>query len=415
MRPVRRSSLIVSSLLIVVMAAAACGGGGGGASPEREPQPTVTADKPSPEPTATSPAATPAPTPVAGGYELVPALPSATFERMVGFAAIPGAADEAVIVTQGGEMWRVSLNDSFSPKEFGDLSDRVIDYRASNESGLLGLAFSPEFGTDGRVYAYYTAGKPNRSVLSRFQVAGDAIDMGSETVLLEVPQPFGNHNGGQIAFGPDGYLYVALGDGGSGGDPEGNGQNLSTLLGAILRLDVSGEGYAVPPDNPFVDTAGARPEIYAYGLRNPWRFSFDRASGDLWAGDVGQNKWEEVDRIVAGANYGWNVMEGFECYDSSDCDTSGLELPRAAYGRGDGCSVTGGYVYRGPSMPELNGWYVYGDYCSGRIWAVDPADDSWPILLTESGLPIASFGEMPDGELLALTFENAVYRLQRSE
>ncbi len=176
---------------------------------------------------------------------------------------------------------------------------------------------------------------------------------------------------------------------------------------------MSGEGYAVPPDNPFVGTPGARPEIYAYGLRNPWRFSFDRATGDLWAGDVGQNRWEEVDRIVAGANYGWNVIEGFECFDSSTCDTSGLEPPRAAYGRDDGCSVTGGYVYRGPSMPELNGWYVYGDFCSGRIWAVNTADDSPPVLLTDTGLPIASFGELPDGQLLVLTFENVIYRLQR--
>jgi glucose/arabinose dehydrogenase len=412
---VARFSWVVSSLLVVIMTAAACGDGGDGASPQAEPQPTVTADKPSPEPTATTPATTPAATPAAGAYEVVEALPSATFERMLGFATIPGAADEAVVVTQGGEIWRVSLSDSFSPKEFGDVSDRVIDYRAENEGGLLGLAFSPDFRLDGRVYLYFTAGDPRRSVLSRFQVVGDVMDVESETVLLEVPQPFGNHNGGQITFGPDGYLYVALGDGGSAGDPEGNGQDLSTLLGSILRLDVSGEDYAVPPDNPFVDTPGARPEIYAYGLRNPWRFSFDRASGDLWAGDVGQNRWEEVDRIAPGANYGWNVMEGFECFEPSDCDTGGLESPRAVYGREDGCSVTGGYVYRGTSMPELNGWYVYGDYCSGKIWAVDTADDSAPVLLADSGLPIASFGELPDGELLVLTFDNAVYQLQRSE
>jgi glucose/arabinose dehydrogenase len=412
-RAVTRSSWIVWSLLIVATVAAACGDGGDGAS--EEPQATVTAEKPLPEPTATPPAPTVAPTPVAGGYELVEALPSAAFERMVEFAAIPAAADEAVIVTQGGEIWRLSLSDSFSPTEFGDLSDRVIDYREENEGGLLGLAFSPDLPSDGRVYVYYTAGEPRRSVLSRFQVVGGAIDPGSEAVLLEVPQPFGNHNGGQIAFGPDGYLYVALGDGGSADDPEGNGQDLSTLLASILRLDVSGEGYAVPPDNPFVDTPGARPEIYAYGLRNPWRFSFDRATGDLWAGDVGQDRWEEVDRIVAGANYGWNVMEGFECFEPSDCDARGLEPPRAAYGREDGCSVTGGYVYRGASMPELNGWYVYGDFCSGKVWAANTADDSAPVLLADSGLSIASFGELPDGELLALTFENAVFRLQRSQ
>jgi glucose/arabinose dehydrogenase len=395
---VTRFSWLIASLLIVVMAAA-CGGGDDGAS--EEPRPTVTADTRSP-----------APTPVAGGYELTPALPPATFEGMLGFATIPGAANEAVIVTQGGVIYKVPLDGSGPATVYGDVSGRLIGDPGSEE-GLLGLAFSPEFPTDGRVYVYYTGGGPRRSVLSRFQVVGGAIDAESEAVLLEVAQPFANHNGGQIGFGPDGYLYVALGDGGSGGDPEGNGQDVSTLLGAILRLDVSGEGYAVPPDNPFVDTPGARPEIYAPGLRNPWRFSFDRATGDLWTGDVGQDRWEEVDRITAGGNYGWNVMEGFECFESSDCERSGLEPPRAAYGRENGCSVTGGYVYRGPSLPELNGWYVYGDFCSGRVWAVNTADDSPPVLLTDSGLPIASFGEMRDGELLALTFENAVYRLQR--
>ena len=260
------------------------------------------------------------------------------------------------------------------------------------------------------MYVYYTAGGPRRSVLSRFQVGSGVIDLGSETVLLEAPQPFGNHNGGQIAFGPDGYLYVALGDGGSSGDPNGNGQNLSTLLGSILRLDVSGAGYTVPPSNPFGS------EIYAYGLRNPWRFSFDRANGDLWTADVGQNRWEEVGRIVAGGNYGWSVMEGFECFEPpSGCDTSDLRLPRAVYGRDLGCSVTGGYVYRGASMPELDGWYVYGDFCSGRIWAVNTIDSSPAVLLADTGLPIASFGELPEGELLVLTFANAVYRLQRSQ
>ncbi len=397
---------ILAALTVAMAAAGACGDGGGGASPE--PRPTVTAGAPSPAATITSPAATP----VAGAYELAPALPAATFERMLGFAPIPGPADEAVFVTQGGVVQRVPLSGSGATSVYGDISGQLIS-DPGNEEGLLGLAFSPEFESDGRVYLYYTVGDPRRSVLSRFQVVGDEINVESETVLLEVPQPFSNHNGGQIAFGPDGYLYVGLGDGGSGGDPEGNGQDVSTLLGSILRLDVSGEGYAVPPDNPFVDTRGGRPEIYAYGLRNPWRFSFDRATGDLWAGDVGQNTWEEVDRIAAGGNYGWNVMEGFECYESESCDTTGLEAPRAAYGHDEGCSVTGGYVYRGPSMPELDGWYVYGDYCSGKVWAVNTVDDSAPILLADSGLPIASFGELPDGELLALTFENAIYRLQR--
>jgi glucose/arabinose dehydrogenase len=375
-------------------------------TPQPTPSPVAPQLSPTPEPTPTPSL------PTEGAYELVPTLEWATFPRMVGLSTIPDAEDEVVVVTQTGIVWRGPLEGEASATVFGDVSDRLID-SPGNEEGLLGLAFSPDFPADGRVYLYYTAGNPRRSVLSRFQVVDGAMDTESERVLLEVPQPFSNHNGGQLAFGPDGYLYVALGDGGSAGDPEGNGQDLSTLLGSILRLDVSGDGYSVPADNPFAATAGARPEIYAYGLRNPWRFTFDSATAQLWVGDVGQDKWEEVDRIVPGGNYGWNIMEGLECFLSPGCDTSGLQMPRAVYGREAGCSVTGGYVYRGASMPELNGWYVYGDYCTGRIWAANIADDSPPVLLADTGLPIASFGELPDGELAAITFALAIYRLQR--
>ena len=332
---------------------------------------------------------------------------------MLGFHMLPGSATEAVVVTQGGQMWRVQIEGEATPELFGDVSDRLIR-RPGSEEGLLGLAFSPEFERDGSVYLYYTAGDPRRSVLSRFKVAGGTLDPASEEVILEVEQPFAKHNGGQIAFGPDGYLYAALGDGGSGGDPLGNGQNLETLLGSIIRIDVSGEsGYTIPPDNPFAGRPGARPEIYAYGLRNPWRFSFDRATGELWAGDVGQARWEEVERIIPGGNYGWKIMEGLECFRAPDCERSGLELPRAVYGHSEGCSVTGGYVYRGPSMPELNGWYVYGDFCGGRVWAVDTADDSPPVLLADTALRISSFGELADGELLAVTFNESLFRLER--
>ncbi len=382
-------------------------------APEDTPTPEST---PTPEATPTAQdgeTPTPGPTqPTEGGYELAPAVEWATFDRMVGFYPVPGVENEAVVPTQSGVLWRGSVEPGSAPSVFGDVSDRLIS-DPGNEEGLLGLAFSPAFSADGRVYLYYTAGDPRRSVLSRFQVVDGVMDPQSERVLLEIEEPFSNHNGGQLAFGPDGYLYVAVGDGGSAGDPMDNAQNLSTLLGSILRLDVSGQEYAVPPDNPFAETASARPEIYAYGLRNPWRFSFDRATGDLWAGDVGQNLWEEVDRVVPGGNYGWNIMEGFECYDSPECDSSGLEMPRAAYGRDVGCSVTGGYVYRGSSMPELDGWYIYSDYCTGRIWAVNTADDSPPTLLTNTGASIVSFGELPDGELVAVTFARAIYRLQR--
>lgn len=354
---------------------------------------------------------------MAGGYELAQVIPEADFTRMVALAPVPGSENEAIVVTQGGQMWRVALDGGAPPQMLGDLSGRIGG--GGNEEGLLALAFSPDFAADGRAYVYYTQGSPQPSRLSRFQVTDSALDPASERVLLEAPQPFANHNGGQLLFGPDGYLYLSLGDGGSGGDPQGHGQNLSTLLGTVIRLDVSGEDYAVPPDNPFVDTPGARPEIYAYGLRNPWRMSFDRATGDLWLGDVGQNRWEEVNRIEAGGNYGWNVVEGFECFQQAGCDTTGLIFPRAVYPIGGmpECAVTGGYVYRGPSMPELDGWYVYGDFCSGKIWAVNAADPPMaddPVLLADTGLPISSFGELPDGELVVLTFANAIFRLQRS-
>lgn len=379
------------------------------ASPSPTPSPASTPQPPTQ--TTTPAAATPVPTPVPGGYELEPAVPAATFERMVGLSPIPGSADEAVVISQGGLVWRLPLSGG-PASVFGDLRGLLIS-NPGGEEGLLGLAFSPDFQSDGRVYVHYTAGSPRRSLLSRFQVVNGAMEMTSERVLLEVAQPFGNHNGGQIAFGPDGYLYVALGDGGGAGDPLGSGQDLSSLLGSILRLDVSGDDYSVPPDNPFLASGGARAEIYAYGLRNPWRFSFDRATGDLWAADVGQSRWEEVDRIVAGGNYGWNILEGFECFQSEDCDTTGLRLPRAVYGHDEGCSVTGGFVYRGPSLPELAGWYIYGDFCSGRVWALDTAEDSLPVLLAETGLPISSFGELRDGELVVVTFADAIFQLRR--
>jgi glucose/arabinose dehydrogenase len=391
------------------------------------PSPTVT---PTITPTATlTPApraqatATPAPPPSSGnnppsgpranGYRLVGAVQTATFDRMVGFAMFPGSNDAAVVITQRGAIWRVSVSGAFNPTPFGDFSSRLIS-NPGNEEGLLGFAFSPRFQSDGRVFVYYSAGNPRRSVLSRFSANAGAMDMGSERVILEIAEPYPNHNGGQLAFGPDGMLYVAVGDGGSAGDPHGNGQNLGTLLGSILRIDVSGDGYTVPGDNPFVGRQGARGEIWAYGLRNPWRFGFDRQTGALWAGDVGQNRWEEVDRVTRGGNYGWNIMEGFSCFSTANCNQSGLIAPRAVYGHGDGCSVTGGFVYRGPSMPELNGYYVYGDFCTGNIWGVNTSGGSPPVLLAASGAPISSFAELPNGELLAITFSNRIMRLQRA-
>jgi glucose/arabinose dehydrogenase len=350
-------------------------------------------------------------------YVLAPEFAGLALPDMLGLEMYPGEENEAIVLQQTGQMWRIALDNPSLTEPFGDISDRLIS-PPGREEGLLGLAFSPDFESDGRVFLYYSAGPPRQNTLSSFPVVDGVIDTAQEQFILQVDDPFDNHNAGQIEFGPDGYLYVGLGDGGFAGDPQGNGQDLSTLLGSLLRIDVSGDsGYAVPPDNPFVDTPDAAPEIYAYGLRNPWRFSFDSESGDLWLGDVGQDAWEEVDRIEAGGNYGWNVMEGMECFGAPGCDQSGLTLPRVAYGReGGNCSITGGYVYRGEAMPELEGWYVYGDFCTGNIWAVNSADETSPaVLLSETGMQITSFAELPDGELAVVTFSNAIFVLERTQ
>lgn len=404
----------------------ACSGGGAKPTPSPAPSaaPRATATNgaatatTTPGPTATSgaPAATatrlaPAATPATGAYAAVPAFPQFNFERMVGLFPVPGS-DDAVVLTQGGIAYIASLSDqATAPRVFLDLRAQLIS-NPGMEEGLLGLAFAPDYAQSGRVFVYYTAGNPRRSVIARYVASGGAAGPAAAHIVLEVPQPFANHNGGAMVFGPDGYLYVALGDGGSGGDPQGNGQNTNTLLAKILRIDVSGDAYAIPPDNPFAG-GGGRGEIWAYGLRNPWRITFDRATGDLWAGDVGQNRWEEVDRIVRGGNYGWNVVEGRECYGGKPCDASKFAAPRAVYGRDDGCSVTGGYVYRGDAMPELRGWYIYGDFCSGKVWAVNTAGDSDPVLLADTGKPISSFAELPDGEVYLVTFGRAIFRLAR--
>ena len=246
-------------------------------------------------------------------------------------------------------------------------------------------------------------------------------DPGSETVLLHIAQPFSNHNGGQLRFGPDGYLYIGMGDGGSGGDPQNNGQNRGTLLGKLLRVDVDSNPVqvSIPPDNPFVNTSGARAEIWALGLRNPWRFTFDRATGDLWIGDVGQNTYEEIDFQPAssrgGENYGWNVMEGLHCFRAG-CSAVGLSLPVAEYSHADGCSVTGGFVYRGRVSPGLRGTYIYGDYCSGRIWGLERQGSEWvqrPLL--SSGFSISTFGEDEAGEVyIANAGNGTIHRIEGS-
>jgi len=303
-----------------------------------------------------------------------------------------------------------------------DLRDRVL---GQGEQGLLGLALHPAWPEDPRAFAHYSD-RGGNTVLAEFE-GSDAspivIDPTSERVLLRVQQPFTNHNGGQLAFGPDGYLWFGLGDGGSGGDPLGNGQNPATLLGSILRLDVAAPGgYVVPPDNPYADGGGA-PEVYLYGLRNPWRFSFDRVTGELWIADVGQNAYEEINRLDpiadAGANLGWPIMEATHCFTDAACSSEGLVLPIAEYGRDGGCSVTGGHVYRGDVIAALAGWYVFADYCSGLLFGLAsdadvPADGSAlsPRVLLAADARVTSFGEGADGELyLADLGSGTIYRI----
>jgi glucose/arabinose dehydrogenase len=295
------------------------------------------------------------------------------------------------------------------PSPFLDVSALVS---CCGERGLLGLAFHPRYAANGLFYVNYT-NTAGDTVIARYQVSGDPnlADPASAQILLTVGQPFANHNGGQLAFGPDGFLYIALGDGGSGDDPGNRAQNLGTLLGKILRIDVDGASpYAIPGDNPFRTTQGAQPEIWAYGLRNPWRFSFDREFGDLFIADVGQNTLEEVNfqpaASAGGENYGWRVMEGTQCYPpGSSCDPSGLTPPVVDYSHALGCSVTGGYVYRGTAYPRMRGVYFYGDYCSGRLWGLTRDGGTWTSQeLLATGPSISSFGEDEAGELFLVDY-----------
>ncbi len=351
-------------------------------------------------------------------YSLLPLFPGLEFSQPVALLRTPHATPYRYVVEKGGRIWRITGEGGAAESViFVDIRDRVE--AGPSEAGLLGMAFPPDFADSGLVYLSYTRGGPLTSVLSRYRShdGGMTLELSSEEVLLEIPQPFSNHNGGQIAFGPDGYLYYGLGDGGAAGDPNGNGQNTDTLLGAILRLDVdSVPPYAIPLGNPFAK-GGGRPEIYAYGLRNPWRWSFDRNSGELWVGDVGQNAWEEINRVSLGDNLGWNLWEGSHCYQSEACRSDGMVMPVAEYSHELGCSVTGGYVYRGKAIPSLYGHYIYGDFCSGRIWELDSGNiEAGPSILLLSGKRIASFAEDRDGELYLLDFdEGRIFRLIAGE
>jgi glucose/arabinose dehydrogenase len=300
---------------------------------------------------------------------------------------------------------------------FLDISGQIS---SSSEQGLLSMALHPDFKSNGEFFIDYTDVNGD-SQIERWHVGADTPDIADPTSaepILSVDQPYANHNGGLVLFGPDGYLYIGFGDGGSQGDPNGNGQNLGVLLGKILRIDVDRtEGdlpYGIPEDNPFAGPTDARPEIWAYGLRNPWRFSFDRETRDLIIGDVGGGLWEEVDVDPAGTgglNFGWVLMEGPDCRDQAACDQAGISPPIFAYTHDEGgCSITGGYVYRGTEIPALSGAYLAGDYCSGLVWAIDPqsGEASAP---AETGLSISSFAEDAQGELYLIDLNGAIYKI----
>lgn len=373
--------------------------------------------------------------------EAVNAFPAQErFDRPLLVEFTPTDPDHAYVVVQPGQVFRVPRDGTAGERTtFLDLAGKV--YLDNWEEGLLGFAFDPAYAQNGYVYVCYSeqtekregevypgrkAASTRQSVIARYatKMDGDGprtVDADSELRLLTVFQPFGNHNGGTIVFGPDGMLYVALGDGGAANDPFGTAQHKGSLLGKVLRIDVRGATkdapYAIPADNPFVGVDGARGEIWTYGMRNPWRIAFDRKTGELWCGDVGQNRIEEVDRLEKGRNYGWNFMEGTERFRARRGNApmpEDLVPPIAEYPHEDGLSITGGHVYRGAKLPKLEGFYVYGDFATFRLWAVreDRAGGRHQVLqIGRAPAQISSFAEEPDGELLMTCFDGRVYRL----
>jgi len=399
-----RAGLAVGVLSLGLIAA--CGGSSG--------------SSPTPVPSATPPTAScAAGTPVSGIPALTARLVASGLRNPLDLQAAPGDRERLYVVEQGGRI-RVILGGQLQATPFLDVSGRIS---SGGERGLLGLAFHPQFATNRRFFVNYTNPRGDTHVAEFRASSADAADPASERVLLTETQPFANHNGGGLAFDNSGRLLIALGDGGSGGDPLGNGQKLDTLLGKILRIDVdAGTPYAVPADNPFRGTPGAAPEIWAYGLRNPFRIAVDRPSGDLYVGDVGQNRIEEIDVGLAsrrgGENYGWNVTEGSQCYSpSSGCNRTGLTPPVYEYTHSEGCSVTGGAVYRGCRMPDLAGTYFFGDYCTGLVrsfrLASGQATDvrNWAAGLRGINSP-ASFGLDAEGEVYVVDYDGEVYRLE---
>ena len=404
-------------ILLFVLAVAACNGVG---TPTQTPgslTPTVVSSTQTSPPPATLPVtetSNPAPSTETPGNTTTFPDPNAYTWQPLDIPSLQRPVDlqadgsgRLFVIEKVGRI-RIIENGQLLEPPFLDITDRVGSN--GNEQGLLGLAFHPKYPENGRFFVNYTDTRGD-TVIARFQVSGDpnTVDPGSEVPLLGIDQPFANHNGGVLAFGPDGYLYAGLGDGGSQGDPNGNAQNTQAMLGKILRLDVdSADPYAVPADNPFGN------EVWAYGLRNPWRFSFDTSTGDLYIGDVGQNQWEEIDFLAAGspggANFGWDHREG--AHDFEGGGPEGMIDPAAEYSHPEGgCSVTGGFVYRG-SMPEWNGIYLYGDYCTGMIWGLIQTEGGWQNqLLFDVDVNLTSFGQDENGEIYLVSDNGGIFRL----
>jgi glucose/arabinose dehydrogenase len=349
-------------------------------------------------------------------YTLTPIVTTG-LARPVFVTTPPGDTERLFIVDQPGEIYIVQGGELLATP-FLDISPIVND--GANEQGLLGLAFHPNYAENGYFYVNYTT-QNGDTIVARYTVSADdpnLADEESEFVVIRIAQPYANHNGGMLAFGPDGYLYIGMGDGGAAGDPANNGQDPFTLLGDMLRLDINTEPYAIPEDNPHVDGTTGRAEVWASGLRNPWRYSFDRATGDLYIGDVGQNQYEEINFQPAdstgGENYGWDIYEASHSYEGDEL--AGTVMPIAEYDHGEGCSVTGGYVYRGQELTELDGIYLYADYCTGTIWWLRQNGDEWEgDVFMNTDLQISSFGEDANGEIYVIHHSGSVFKLEAED